>query len=423
MRIFILNIVMILGIAHLSGQTDSYKFILSDTKTEADYTTVTPQTIYGENSVFGYDLNSSPSDGKPFFFSVDVKEGNYLVTVIIGSKNYPTNTTVKAESRRLMLENIETRKGEFKTESFVVNIRNTKINDSTSVKIKPREVDKLIWDNKLTLEFNGKNPSVTKIVIERKDNIPTIFLAGNSTVVDDGNEPWCGWGQMIPGFFNDEIVIANYAESGEAANTFVSARRFAKLLTKAQKGDYIFIEFGHNDEKQKGKDKGPYTSYKKSLKYLVDESRKKGMIPVLVTPMHRRSFDEDGKIINTHGEYPNAVRQLAEEEKVALIDLTNMSKTLYETWGMEDSKKAFVHYPAGTFPNQDKALEDNTHFNSYGAYEIAKCILKGIVDNKLPIAKYIKQDYIYFDPASPDEFSKINIPPSPISSTTKPDGN
>lgn len=399
-----------------------YKFNLTKDKHQKGFIPVIADRVYSEGG-YGYDLGTFPKGGKPFFFSVDVPEGNYLVKVVLGSKDASSNTTVKAESRRLMLKNIETKKGEFVTHEFAVNIRNTKISETESVKIKPREIGKLIWDNKLTLEFNGDNPSVQSIEIKSADNLVTLFLAGNSTVVDEANEPWCGWGQMFPLFLTSKVVIANYAESGEAANTFVSSKRFAKLLTKIKKGDYLFIEFGHNDQKQKGEGKGPYTSYKSDLKYLVDEARAKGANPVLVTSMHRRSFDENGKVINTHGEYPNAVRLLAKEENVPLIDLNNMSKDLYEAWGVEGSKKAFVHYPAGTFPGQDKALEDNTHFNPYGGYEIARCIIKGIIESNLPIEKYIKKEYRNYNPAHPDAFETFHIPLTPFSSTIKPDGN
>lgn len=399
-----------------------YKFNLDGPKDRKGFTSVAPNHIYTEGG-YGYDLGTRPDEGKPFFFSVDVPEGNYLVKVVLGSNNATSNTTVKAESRRLMLKNIETKKGEFVTHEFAVNIRNTKISETESVKIKTREIGKLIWDNKLTLEFNGDNPSVQSIEITAVDNLVTVFLAGNSTVVDEANEPWCGWGQVFPLFFTPKVAIANYAESGEAANTFVSSKRFAKLLTKIKRGDYLFIEFGHNDQKQKGEGKGPYTSYKSDLKYLVDAARAKGANPVLVTSMHRRSFDENGKVINTHGEYPNAVRLLAKEENVPLIDLNNMSKELYEAWGVEGSKKAFVHYPAGTFPDQEKALEDNTHFNPYGGYQIARCIIKGIIDDKLPIQKFIKKEYRNYNPAHPDAFETFHIPLTPFFSAIKPDGN
>lgn len=414
-------VLCLLGIVSTNMAVD-YKFNLTGTKHQKGFTTIAPDHMYTEGG-YGYDLGTFPKGGKPFFFSVDVPEGNYLVRVVLGSKDASSNTTVKAESSRLMLKNIETKKGEFITHEFAVNIRNTKISETESVKIKPREIGKLIWDNKLTLEFNGDNPSVQSIEIKSADSPVTLFLAGNSTVVDEANEPWCGWGQVFPLFFTSKVAIANYAESGEAANTFVSSKRFAKLLTKIKKGDYLFIEFGHNDQKQKGEGKGPYTSYKSDLKYLVDEARAKGANPVLVTSMHRRSFDENGKVINTHGEYPNAVRLLAKEENVPLIDLNNMSKELYEAWGVEGSKKAFVHYPAGTFPDQDKALEDNTHFNSYGGYQIARCIIKGIIEADLPIEKYIKKEYRNYNPAYPDAFETFHIPLTPFSSTIKPDGN
>lgn len=401
----------------------SYKFDFTG-NSKKGFLFVSPETVYGNHSDYGFDLGTNSTNDKSFFFSVNLPEGNYQVSVVLGSENSDSETTVKAESRRLMLANIKTEKGKFKKEDFAVNIRNTKIGDSDSVRIKPREIGKLIWDNKLTLEFNGINPSVRSIEIVQKDELPTIFLAGNSTVVDEGSEPWCGWGQVFPSFFTKDIAVANYAESGEAANTFVSSKRFAKLLTKMKKGDYLFIEFGHNDQKQKGEGKGPYTSYKSDLKYLADQAKLKGATPILVTSMHRRSFDENGVVINTHGDYPDAVKQLAREENIALIDLNSMSKVLYEAWGVEGSKRAFVHYPANTFPNQATPLADNTHFNMYGGTQIAKCILKGIIEDNLPLKKYLRKEFRQsFDPAHPDDVNEFEVPATPFFSIVKPDGN
>lgn len=402
------------------AQKYSFRF---DGKVKGKSINVSEKDIYGANdSSYGYDFNMISGGDNPYFFSVDVPEGNYRVTLTLGNKYAETNTTIKAESRRLMLENVNTPKGKLVKRSFVVNVRNKMIGDNDSVRIKPREVGKLNWDNKLTLEINGSKPGLVAMTIERVD-VPTIFLAGNSTVVDQDSEPWCGWGQILPRFMNSKIAVANYAESGEAANSFVSAKRFAKILTKMKKGDYIFIEFGHNDQKQKGEGKGPYLSYKKDLEYLINESRKKGGIPILVTPMHRRSFDESGEIINTHGEYPDAVRLTSREHNVMLIDLNEMSKTLYEAWGVEESKKAFVHYPLGTFPGQDRVLADNTHFNTYGGYQICKSILKGLMDNNSSLTKFFVKDFKTFDPAYPDKIEDFNIPPTPFSSIVKPDGN
>jgi lysophospholipase L1-like esterase len=195
------------------------------------------------------------------------------------------------------------------------------------------------------------------------------------------------------------------------------------MLSLMKAGDYAFVEFGHNDQKQKGPGIGAFTSYKKDLKFFIDEVKKKGGIPVLVTSMQRRSFDSTGKIMETLEDYPEAVRVTAKEENLAMIDLNAMSKTMYEAWGPEESIKAFVHFPANSFPGQTAALSDNTHFTPFGAYEIARIILKGIRDNNLDIAKFIKKDIPVFDPARPDNFASFYWPYSPAVSAEKPDGN
>jgi lysophospholipase L1-like esterase len=183
------------------------------------------------------------------------------------------------------------------------------------------------------------------------------------------------------------------------------------------------VEFAHNDQKQKGEGIGPWTSYTRDLKFFIGEVRKKGGIPVLVTSMNRRNFDSTGHVYSTLGDYPPAMRKVAEEEKTALIDLNAKSKILYEAWGPEQSIKAFVHYPANTFPGQDKELKDDTHFNPYGAYEIARCIAVGIQENKLLLAAQLRPDLPPFDPAHPDPISQWIWPPSPLRPPVKPDGN
>ena len=418
-----LSLITLSGLHLISGELyeGEYKFFFGDGNKDG-YVKVDNNLKYSDNSPYGYDLNTKSDGDNPCFFSIKLPEGNYRVTVVLGDKDNYTNTTIRSESRRLMLENINTSPSEFITTSFNVNIRNINIDEERDVRLKPREIGKLNWDEKLTLEINGTSPGLVELIINNAD-VPTIFLAGNSTVTDQDNEPWCGWGQMLPRFLNDGVAVANYAESGEAGNSFISAGRFDKILSKMKEGDYLFIEFGHNDQKQKGPDKGPYTSYKKSLKMLIDGTRAKGGIPVLVTPMHRRRFDEKGKIINTLDDYPDAVRLLASEESVMLIDLHEMSRVLYEAWGPEESKKAFVHYPAGTFPGQDEALEDNTHFNAFGGNQICKCILRGIQENDSPLKNFIAKDFSSFDPAFPDNPDNFYISPTPFYSITKPEGN
>lgn len=418
-----LSLIILSGLHLISGESyeGELKFFFGDGNKDG-YVKVDNNLKYSDNSPYGYDLNTRSEGDSPYFFSIKLPEGNYRVTVVLGDKNNYTNTAIRSESRRLMLENINTSPGEFITTSFNVNIRDIYIDEERTVRLKPREIGKLNWDEKLTLEINGTKPSLVELIINNAD-VPTIFLAGNSTVTDQDNEPWCGWGQMLPRFLNDGVAVANYAESGEAGNSFISAGRFDKIITKMKEGDYLFIEFGHNDQKQKGPDKGPYTSYKKSLKSLIEGTRAKGGIPILVTPMHRRRFDEKGKIINTLDDYPDAVRLLASEESVMLIDLHEMSRILYEAWGPEESKKAFVHYPAGTFPGQDKALEDNTHFNTFGGDQIAKCILRGLQENDSPLKNFIVKDFSSFDPAFPDNPDDFYISPTPFYSITKPEGS
>lgn len=380
---------------------------------------------YSEETGYGYDLVETPTkDSKsPFFFSVRVPDGNYKVTVRLGSRKQAGITTVRAESRRLFIESVPTKKKEFIERTFIVNKRNTHIDGNEYVRIKPREKRKLNWDDKLTLEFNGSVPVCESITIEPADTtVTTVFLCGNSTVVDQDNEPWASWGQMIPYFFDTNVCIANYAESGESANTFIAAGRLKKALSQMKKGDYLFMEFGHNDQKQKGPGKGAYYSFMTSLKTFIDEARLRGAHPVLVTPTQRRSFDPDGHIRDTHEDYPEAMRWLAEKENVPLIDLNDMTRTLYEAMGVEPSKRAFVHYPAGSYPGQTQDFADNTHFNPYGAYEIARCIVEGLKTQVPDLARHLKP-FPAFDPAHPDNPDNFHWDDSPFTEIEKPDGN
>lgn len=409
----ILLAILTIMIADVPTQAQKKTYILSDA----------PR--FEVSSEYGYDLVASPTESgrTPFFFSVRVPDGNYKVTVKLGSSKYPAMTTVRGESRRLYIDKQTTAKDEFTEQTFIVNKRTPYISDGKSVHIKQRERTKLNWDDKLTLEFNGDRPACESITIEPADtSVITVFLCGNSTVVDQDNEPWASWGQMIPCFFNDKVSIANYAESGECANTFIAALRLEKILSQMKAGDYLFIEFGHNDQKQKGPGTGAYYSYMTNLKIFIDEARLRGAYPVLVTPTQRRSFDKNGHIRDTHEDYPEAMKWLAVKEDIPLIDLHAMTRTLYEALGMEQSKKAFVHYPAGTYPRQTDALKDNTHFNPYGAYEIAKCVIEGVKKTIPALAVHLKP-CPPFDPASPDDPDKFIWHDSPFTEIEKPDGN
>ena len=417
----------------ISAQKVHYRFDCSNTRVQSGYTPLNAFALY--NGTYGFDLGTTGKfiPGKrsvrgfltadsAFYFSVAVPEGNYKVTVTLGSPTDTSSTLIKAESRRLMLGRTKTTKGEMKTVSFIVNIRQPQITVDKQVQLKPREHGKLDWDNKLTLEFSGEHPGVSSLEIEKVTDKITVYLAGNSTVVDQDEEPWAAWGQMIPCFFRPGVAIANHAESGLTLGSFINSHRLEKVLSIIKPGDYLFIEFGHNDQKEKGPDDGAYKSYTERLKYFIASARDKGAIPVIVTSTARRSFDANGKTQNTLGDYPDAARKVAREQNVPLIDLNKMTTTFYDALGIEDSKKALVHYPANTFPGQDKPLQDNTHFNAYGAYELAKCVVEGIRANKLPLADYLGNQSA-FDPSQPDNPDNFYWPLSPRKSVTKPDGN
>ncbi len=360
---------------------------------------------------------------KPFYFSVQLPEGHYRVVLMLGGNAEGSSTTLKAESRRLMFENLKTEAGKIVVKTIIVDVRMPKINDSTKIKLKPRELKYINWDNKLTLEFGGEKPCVSAIEIHNADELPTIFLAGNSTVTDQEYEPWASWGQMLPNFLKANVVVANYAESGETLRAFKGERRLMKILSHMKKGDYLFMEFAHNDQKPGNTHLDAFTTYKDELRYYIAEAKKKGGIPVLVTSTSRRSFDANGKIINTLEDFPASMRQMAKEDNVMLVDLNDMSKDLYEALGVENSKKAFVHYPANSYPGQDKPLADNTHFNPYGAYELAKCVVQSIVSNNYPLKQFVRDDWKTFDPKQPDSLLVFHWYDSPSVDVLKPDGN
>ena len=351
-------------------------------------------------------------------------DGNYKVTVTLGSKRKAGVTTVRAESRRLFLESITTKRGEFKTYTFTVNKRSPVISATESVRIKPREQNKLNWDDRLTIEIAGEAPQLARLTVEPADDeVTTVYLCGNSTVVDQDYEPWASWGQMIPRWFDDRVSVANYAESGESAASFIGAGRLKKILAHLRAGDYVFVEFGHNDQKQRGPGKGAYYNFATELKTFVDEVRQRQANIVFVTPTQRRSFDDSGHIQETHADYPDAMRWVAGRENVPLVELHDMTRTFFETLGVEGSKQALVHYPANSFPNQPQALADNTHFNPYGAYEIAKMVVEGMKQLQIPLVQHLRNDYLPFDPAHPDDPTTFHWDDSPFFENVKPDGN
>lgn len=176
--------------------------------------------------------------------------------------------------------------------SFIVNIRKPQISSGGKVSLKPREVGNLDWDDKLTLEFNNSKPVVDAIEIEKVENQATVYLAGNSTVVDQDEEPWASWGQMITRFLKPGVAIANHAASGLSLGSFLESHRLDKILSLIKPGDYLFIEFGHNDQKEKGPEDGAYGSYTQRLKLFIHKVREYKGIPVKEGGISPKKLDE-----------------------------------------------------------------------------------------------------------------------------------
>jgi lysophospholipase L1-like esterase len=229
-------------------------------------------------------------------------------------------------------------------------------------------------------------------------------------MVDQDVEPWASWGQMLPRFFLPGVVVANHAESGEASNSFISEQRFAKIMSIIKPGDFFFVQFAHNDQKN-----GPNfpAQYRIIMTDFVTQVRAKGAVPVIVTSMNRDSFDADGHITDTLGGYPQASREIAKDTNTALIDLNAMSKVLFEAMGPEGANHAFMKFKAGSYPGVDRDIADTTHFNNFGAYELARCVVHGIREDKLPIVKFLDPSVPDFDPAHPDAFADFRLPYTP----------
>ncbi len=410
----------------LPASAQAIKFDFGSGPAPAGWTKVTPDLTYTEERGFGFEVipggvapvptafgaggASVTSDGvkasAPFFFTFKVPaEGNWRVTVTLGGDPSAASlTTINAEIRRLMVLHAATKAGETKTVSFIVNTRTPKIPDGTVVRLKPRETqgEAIAWDDKIQLEFNDAHPAITSLTAERADNIPTVYLIGDSTMTDQPGMPTTSWGQFLPIFFKNTVAIANHGESGEAYSAFRGERRWPKILSIIKPGDWVIAQFGHNDEKERerGPTFGAFKNYATEMRNYTAEVQAKGAHIILVTPMQRHEF-ADGKVKNTHDDYPDAVRAVAKELNVPMIDLTAMSDTMMNVMG---EKASWVLFSRG---------QDATHHNPYGAWELAKCIAQGIKDAKVEPAKWLVDDLPTFNPAKPDPFESYTVPDSP----------
>jgi len=331
---------------------------------------------------------------------IAVPEGTYRVTLRIAGPR-GRSCMVLAEQRRLMVENLRLRGERGAEATMIVNVRRPELDalpdnaaGGTRVRLNPREVGSATWDEQLTLEVSAP----ARILSARVETItvPTLYLAGDSTVTDQPAAPSASWGQFITRYFRDDIAVANHAESGESLKSFVTGMRLEKLLARLRAGDWVMIQFGHNDQKTQWPQTyaDAATTYRAWLRTYVAEVRRRGATPLLVTSPERRNFDTDGRIRPTLAEYAAAMRAVAREEKVALLDLNAASVRVYEALGPGVAPSAFAD-----------GGNDQTHHNEYGARLLARAVIEALRTSDLTLsaglADHIAADAGTFDAARP----------------------
>jgi lysophospholipase L1-like esterase len=357
---------------------------------EEGFTSVDSTDVYSIERAHGFDFGTQPGGEPPFFFSVAVPEGNYRVTVTLGDPARATDTTIRTESGRVMAVGIRTTPGDFVTRTFHANVRRPELpppprnapGGSRVHMFLAGEPEARQWDEKLTIEFNGFSPRVASIEIVKDDAAPTLFVAGDSTVGDPRRGPGGNWPTQLCQFLKPGIVVCNSAEGGETSKSFITGYRFDKVLSQMKAGDFLLVQFGHNDSKPQWPQSytEPATSFKAYLGVYLAETRRRGATLVLVTPMERRSNQD------TVGPWARAMREFAAVHGVPLIDQWAMSKQLWTALG----------------PDVGTTFADQTHLSGYGGYLLAKNIVRGIKAGGPELAEFVADDYVDMDPAHPE---------------------
>jgi len=220
---------------------------------------------------------------------------------------------------------------------------------------------------------------------------PIIYLVGDSTMSEKrlSSYPETGWGMPFPDYLTDEVEVQNHARNGRSTSSFMEEGRWDTILKTLKEGDFVIIQFGHNDEVPTKSRYTPPKEFQKLLRQYVAESREKGASPLLLTPITRRQFNEDGKVKETHEQYSALMREVAKSEEVPLIDMDRKSQALLEKIGEDKSTLLFLQLEPGQNPNYPDGVTDNTHFSETGARMMAELVLQGFKELDHELAKYI----------------------------------
>jgi lysophospholipase L1-like esterase len=231
---------------------------------------------------------------------------------------------------------------------------------------------------------------LSSIVVDAKEPI-TIYLAGDSTMAPKLPEkrPETGWGEFLQDFFDPQkVTIDNRAKNGRSTRSFIEEKLWDNLISNLKKGDYVFIQFGHNDQSKSKVER--YTSpedYRRNLVRFINDVRARKCTPILLTPVMRRRFDDYGQFQDSHGVYPDIVRDVAREQKVALIDMHRLSEQVLKDCGVERSKFLFLHLAPNENSNYPNGITDNTHFRPLGAHTMAELVVNALRNQNLKLAK------------------------------------
>ena len=366
------------------------------------YTKVTPTTTYSTALGYGFEggtvtavsrggsdaLRGDYCTGTSFNFSVTLPQGNYLVTLYLGDLNGTSATTVWGEQRRLFIDRFGTASGQVAVKTFSISRRAYK-NATVTITRTLQESSYVDFDDKLTLNFTGSKACVCGVDIVPVDTAITVFLGGNSTLVNQPGAAFGEWGQYFTRFFTSKVSIDNEAQSGETAHNFILEHRLDMVMSLIKPGDYFFMEFGTND----GKTDTATAKYIPSLQQMIDSTLAKKGIPIVVTPACRVNDVDSTKSI--YG-IPDTTRKYAKLLNAKIIDLNSMTLTLKKAIGANASKM----YVSG----------DPTHFCNFGGFELARCMALGIINANLDLAKYLNNDLPVFNLSKPDPVDYLTTP-------------
>ncbi|KQQ83149.1 fibronectin type III domain-containing protein [Arthrobacter sp. Leaf137] len=369
-----------------------FKFDFGPGATADGYTRVEAGTQYSATGKFGFSdtsvtsgtdrgtedaLRSDFVQAQGSSFLVDLPNGDYTVKLIAGDAVEATNIAITAEK-----------------------MAKVQLTDKPASQYLEMEFPISLVDGQLNLDFSGAAANINSLVIAARapraaTTDPAVYLTGDSTVqtYDPGFVPQAGWGQMIDRYFDSAVTFRNHAIGGRSSKNFISQGRLDEVLRVINPGDYLMVQFGHNDATVGVDDR--YASpadYKEYLRTYVHGARQRGAIPILVTPVGRRDYDEaTGKFRVSFPEYVAKMQELAAEENVAVVDLSASSRAYYDAIGPEDTKSVFLHVDAGVYPNRPTGTVDNTHFQEYGAIQIARLVAGGVKQLNVPLASRVKE--------------------------------